>query len=110
MARRDEADDTSLTGVKLRLPDGGRTAESELWNTSLGGVFIAMADPLAFGAELTLEFTFSREDNVRCDGYVVWSTTSSPDKAPGKQGIGVRLVGIGIAEMRRLSHAIGRSL
>lgn len=102
---------SGLRIVKLRLPDGRRVSENNVWNTSLGGVFIGMKDPLAFGAEVGLEFELVKDANtVRCEGFVVWSTTSSPDKAPGKAGICVRLVNIGISEMRQLAEAVGREM
>jgi len=70
-----------------------------------------MREPLPFGREVELEFVFARQDpNIRCGGYVVWSTKDSPDQAPGKKGVGIRLVGIGIAEMRRLAAGVGRDL
>jgi len=100
-----------LRTVKLRLPNGSRRTEKEVWNVSLGGVFVEMRDPPSFGSELDLEFVMAREsDSIPCGGFVVWSTTTSPDKAPGKTGAAVRLVNIGIQEMRLLAQAIGRNL
>ena len=100
-----------LRTVKVRLPTGSRRTEKDVWNVSLGGVFVEMVDPPSFGSELGLEFVMAREtDNIVCEGFVVWSTTTSPDKAPGKTGAAVRLVNIGIREMRLLAEAIGREL
>ena len=103
--------DPKLRMVKMRLPDGKRVSEKSIWNTSLGGVFIEMASPLTFGAEVQLEFVFGRDQgNITCDGFIVWSTPTSPEKAPGKAGCGVRLMNIGIAEMRRLAEAVAQRL
>ena len=100
-----------LSSVKMRLPDGTRLNEKDVWNVSLGGVFIEMKEPLPFGAEVALEFVYPRDvSNLECDGYVVWSTATNPDKAPGKNGISIRLVSIGIKEMRFLAESVGRSL
>ncbi len=96
--------------VKVRLPGGGRRSLSQVWNTSLGGVFIAMDPPLPFGSELDMEFVLSRGDNISCEAFVVWSTSTSPDRAPGQHGISVRLASIEISEMRRLAAAVGRNL
>ena len=103
--------DSLLRAVKLRLPDGGRRSESSVWNTSLGGVFVEMKDPLPFGAEVDLEFVFPRDtDNVKCGGFVVWSSHDSPEKSSGREGSAIRLMNIGIAEMRRLADIVGRRL
>lgn len=107
----DPARPCGLRGVKLRLPDGRRTAEDRIWNTSLGGVFIATDPPLPFGTEIGLEFMFSREaQNIRCAGFIVWSTLDSPEKAPAMPGMCVRLVNIEVSEMRRLATAVGQDL
>jgi len=100
-----------VTSVKLRLPNGQRASEKDIWNTSLGGVFIHMLEPLAFGTELSFEFVFAHgEPNIACSGYVVWSTREAPDRAPQRSGVGVRLVGLAIADMRRLARGVGQDL
>lgn len=100
-----------LRSVKLRLTDGTELTERHVWNTSLGGVFVEMRDPLPFGTELNIEFILPREgQSIRCEGFVVWSTQTSPQNAPGKQGVGIRLINIGIKEMRQLAEAVARSL
>lgn len=97
--------------VKLRSPDGRRTATEQIRNISLGGVFIEMHDPIPFGTDLELEFSVPADPRViRCRGFVVWSTRSSPDKAQGLQGIGVRLMDIGVREMRLLNDYIEEQL
>ncbi len=97
--------------VKLRLRDG-RTGESDtIGNISLGGVFIEMPEPLAFGAELELEFTLPVAPRmIRCRGFVVWSSKTHPERCPGQSGIGVRLMDIGITEMRILNEFIAARL
>jgi uncharacterized protein (TIGR02266 family) len=97
--------------VKLKLPDGRTTSTEVIRNISLGGIFIAMGDPLAFGAEVALEFTLPvAPRTIRCKGFVVWSTRTHPDKVPGLTGIGVRLLDIGITDMRVLNEFIAAQL
>lgn len=78
----------------------------------MGGVFIEMESPLPFGSELSLEFSLPVAPRViRCQGFVVWSTKSSPERSPdGMEGIGVRLMGIGITEMRVLNEYVAETL
>jgi hypothetical protein len=97
--------------VKARLQSGQMPDIETLWNVSLGGVFLEMRDPLPFGAEVTLEFALDVDPRiVRCKGFVVWTTKTSPEKAPGKTGVSLRLAEIRIAEMRALAQAIGQNL
>jgi uncharacterized protein (TIGR02266 family) len=94
----------------IRLPEGGTHTASRLTNISLGGVFIDMEDPLAFGTEVSLEFTLpSAARTIQCRGLVVWTSKHGPS-SEGKRGIGVRLMEIGIADMRVLADFIERSL
>ena len=93
--------------VKIRLPDGRTSSSDVIRNISLGGVFIEMPEPLPFGAELSLEFTLPVVPrSIRCKGFVVWSSKTHPDRCPGKSGAGVRLMDIGISEMRILNDFI----
>lgn len=95
-------------GVTVRVP-GGRTTSSEIiHNISLGGVFIQMNDPLPFGTEVSLEFSLPvAPRTIRCKGFVVWSTKNSPERATmGGEGIGVRLMDIGITDMRILAEYV----
>jgi Tfp pilus assembly protein PilZ len=97
--------------VKLRLPDGTTSTSDTIGNVSLGGVFIEMPQPLAFGAELGLEFTLPVAPRmIRCRGFVVWSSKTHPERCPGQSGIGVRLMDIGIPEMRILNEFIAGRL
>jgi uncharacterized protein (TIGR02266 family) len=101
--------------VTMRTTDGRTATVEELSNISLGGVFVHMTDPYAFGEELQLEFELPERSRViRCRGIVVWSSraTSSRPKvdADGRKGIGVRLMEIGIADMRALADYIERNL
>ena len=99
--------------VAMRLPSGDRITEDRIRNISLGGVFIDMPEPLAFGSELKLEFTLPSNPTpkqIACEGFVIWSTRTNPDKAGGLSGIGVRLEKIGIAEMRALAAGVGQDL
>jgi uncharacterized protein (TIGR02266 family) len=94
----------------IRIPGGGTHTTNHLSNISLGGVFIDMEDPFAFGTEVTLEFALPIHARViNCRGLVVWTSKHSRD-AEGKRGIGVRLMNIGIADMRVLADYIERSL
>ena len=95
------------TEFVARHPGGKSIVAGQIRNISLGGVFIAMEEPPAFGADLDLEFSIPTGDqNIRCKGFVVWSTKSNPEKAPGLQGMGVRLTDISVQEMRMLSEFI----
>ncbi len=97
--------------VKVRLASGQMPTVAGIWNVSLGGVFFEMKEPLPFGVEVGLEFSLPVDPHVvRCKGFVVWSTKSSPEKAPGRGGVGLRLADIKIAEMRALARAVGRDL
>ncbi len=97
--------------VKIRLPDGRTTATERIRNISLGGVFIEMSDPLPFGAEFALEFSLPvAPRTIRCRGFVVWSSKTHPDRMPGSHGVGVRLMDIGIADMRVLNEFIAAEL
>ena len=98
--------------VKLRSVAGGTTTTQKIRNVSLGGVFIEMNEPLAFGTEIDMEFSLPVAPRViRCKGFVVWTTKTAPERVQdGAEGIGVRLMEIGIAEMRILSGFIKESL
>lgn len=100
-----------LRAVKMRLPDGTRRTSLDVWNTSLGGVFIASDEPLGFGKEVDLVFEFPRDaDTIECEGFVVWTSLTAPEKSGGRSGMALRLVNIGIADMRRLAEAVGREI
>jgi hypothetical protein len=103
-----KADSHSLA-VEVKIKRGSKTStSSELWNTSLGGVFIGMKDPLAFGSDVQLEFSLPSDPRtIRCEGFVI--STAHGD-SQGKNGINVRLTSIGIAEMRHLARCVGRDL
>lgn len=91
---------------------GGRSATTErIRNISLGGVFIEMEEPVSFGTELTLEFDLPvAPRHIRCKGFVVWSTKTAPERGQGMQGIGVRLMDIGIGDMRLLAQYVEKEL
>lgn len=98
-------------GVKMRLADGRVASSSTIRNISLGGVFIAMPEPLPFGAEVLLEFSLPVAPRlIRCRGFVVWSSKTHPEKANGREGVGVRLMDIGITEMRILHEFVSAQL
>lgn len=100
---------TSVT-VTIRVPGGGDFTANRLTNISLGGVFIDMDEPLAFGTEVSLEFVLPvKAKTIQCRGLVVWTSKHS-EASEGKRGIGVRLMEIGIADMRVLADYIERSL
>ncbi len=94
--------------VKVRVPGGQTTTTQRISNISLGGVFIQMDDPLAFGVEVDLEFHLPvAPRSIGCKGFVVWSTKTSPEKqAEHGKGIGVRLMDIGITDMRMLAKYV----
>ncbi|MEZ4271684.1 MAG: PilZ domain-containing protein [Myxococcota bacterium] len=94
--------------VKIRI-EGGRTAAGgTIRNISLGGVYIEMDEPPGFGQEMELDFSLPiAPRNIRCNGFVMWSTKNDPERLGGRQGMGVRLTDIGINAMRLLSDYIG---
>ena len=97
--------------VKVRSPDGRRATTEQIKNISLGGVFIEMENPLAFGTDVELEFALPADARIiTCKGFVVWSTKTSPERGGGSQGIGVRLMDIGVREMRVLNEFIEEQL
>jgi uncharacterized protein (TIGR02266 family) len=102
--------DASIT-VKVKSPDGRRATTEQIRNISLGGVFVQMDDPFAFGTDIELEFTLPVDPRViSCRGFVVWSTKSSPERGGGLPGIGVRLMDIGVRDMRLLNEFIEEQL
>ena len=110
-ARREHTRVDAAIDVKVRCADGRRTGGEEIRNISLGGVFIAMIEPLPFGTDVELEFTLPLDKRViRCRGFVVWSTKEHPERGGGMTGIGVRLMDIGVREMRLLNDFIDRQL
>ena len=93
--------------VKVRSPDGKRSSTDRIRNISLGGVFIEMKEPLPFGTDIELEFELPVDPRViRCKGFVVWSTKETPERGGGTDGIGVRLMDIGVREMRLINDYI----
>jgi uncharacterized protein (TIGR02266 family) len=110
-SRREHKRVPATIRVKVRSPDGEWATTEEIRNISLGGVFIAMSAPLPFGADIELEFHLPTNPRViRCKGFVVWSTTTSPERGGGRDGIGVRLMDIGVREMRTLNQFIEEEL
>lgn len=106
-SRREYKRVSASISVKLRSPDGTRSSTAEIRNISLGGVFIVMKDPLPFGTDIDLEFSVPINPRVvRCKGFVVWSTKTSPERGGGLKGIGVRLMDIGVREMRLINRYI----
>ena len=110
-SRREHKRVSAAINVKVRSPDGRRASTEEIRNISLGGVFIEMSDPFAFGTDIELEFTLPADRRIiNCKGFVVWSTKTSPERAAGRSGIGVRLMDIGVKEMRLLNEFIEEHL
>ena len=110
-SRREHKRVSAIIGVKGRSPDGRRSSAEQIRNVSLGGVFIEMKDPLPFGTDIDLEFSLPVDPRViKCKGFVVWSTKDSPERGQGKEGIGVRLMEIGVREMRLLNEFIERQI
>ena len=98
---------TNITAT-IRAPDRVAVKVGHIRNISLGGVFLEIPEPLPFGTDIDVEFSLpSAAGVIRCKAFVVWSTKDNPEKAEGKQGIGVRLTDIGVKEMRDLAEFIG---
>lgn len=97
--------------VTIRMSAGKSVKASGVWNISLGGVFLGMLEPLAFGAEAAFEFALGPGNGtVRCKGFVIWSTKDTPEKGNGNKGIAVRLTDLALSEMRSISDVVGRDL
>jgi len=110
-SRREHKRVSASVTVKLKSSDGRRISSERLSNVSLGGVFIEMDDPLAFGTDVELEFSLPIDPRaICCRGFVVWSTKTSPERAQGQSGIGVRLMDIGVREMRIVNQYIEEQL
>jgi uncharacterized protein (TIGR02266 family) len=111
VSRREHNRVSTSISVKVRSPDGRRATTEQIRNISLGGVFIEMDSPLAFGTDIELEFVLPVEArSITCKGFVVWSTKTSPERGGGLQGIGVRLMDIGVRDMRTLNEFIEEKL
>lgn len=93
-------------GVTLTLPDGSQRRFDRLRNISLGGVFVEMDEPLAFGLEVALEFLLPRgRQPVRCKGLVVRRQVGGD--APG---VGLKLLEIDPGDMRRVADFLEANL
>lgn len=98
---------SATASVSLSTKEGRILKADRIANISLGGVFIEMPDPPGFGAELSIEIKLSNDHPaMRCKGFVAWSTKGDPGMAEGRSGIGVRLMGLNIADMKTLSAYI----
>lgn len=95
--------------AKLKLPDGRTHTTGQILNLSLGGIFIEMEQPLGFGSEVDIEFALPKT-TIRCKGLVVWSTKTAPERAVGRSGMGLRLMQIGVSQMRELAEYIQERL
>lgn len=92
--------------VSIKMPDGRIHSAGQIRNISLGGVFIEIKDPPSFGSEFDLEFRLPQAaETFRCRGLVVWNTKSNPENSE-IPGMGVRLMQIGVQDMRRLAEYI----
>lgn len=110
-AKREHKRVNATIDVKVCTPDGSRSSTDRIRNISLGGVFIEMNEPLPFGTDVELEFELPINPRViSCKGFVVWSTKDSPERGGGTPGIGVRLMDIGVREMRQLNDFIEAQL
>jgi uncharacterized protein (TIGR02266 family) len=94
--------------VRVTTADGRQFPAGRIRNISLGGVFIESAEPQPFGSDVDLEFALPNESQrtIRGMGSVVWSTKTTPEKAPGMQGMGVRLTHVGLRGIRSVAEFI----
>lgn len=91
---------------QIATDKSGPVACSGIKNISLGGVFIEMDEPLPFGAEVNLEFRLPVAPRIiKCKGFVVWTTKTHPERSD-TPGAGIRLMGLGISDMRSLADYI----
>jgi Tfp pilus assembly protein PilZ len=97
--------------VTVAAGAGHSVRAEKIANISLGGVFIEMPDPPGFGTEVALEFKLTQERSpIRCKGFVVWSTKGKAEVADGRKGVGIRLTGLSVADMKGLSDFIEERL
>jgi len=94
-------------GVRLRQSDGTRVASERIHNVSLGGIFVEMAQPLPFGSEVDVQLTLPQTSwPLRCTGFVVRASMSSGHNDAERPGVGMRLMGVGLREMRLLAEFV----
>ena len=92
--------------ISVHTPQGATVRAERVANISLGGIFIEMENPPAFGSELQIEMKLEgNHAGVRCTGFVAWSTRNHPE-ANGRAGVGLRLTGLSIADMKYLADYI----
>jgi uncharacterized protein (TIGR02266 family) len=97
--------------VAVKVRSGGEAwASGQIKNLSLGGVFIASDRLLPFGAEPELEFVLPGSPTIRCKGLVIWTTKQYPERAGGLSGMGLRLIGLSLADMRRIDELVRERL
>jgi Tfp pilus assembly protein PilZ len=100
--------DTQLQ-LSMRLHDGRTITSAEIRNISIGGVFVVSSELLAFGTEVELEFSLPT-GKIRCQGLVVWTTKTQAGPVPGQTGMGLRLMNIGVQEMRTVGAFVDQEL
>lgn len=92
------------TDLEVKVSAAGREGirTTKILNISLGGVFVATEESYPFGTELNLEFSLPGQPRVlKANGVVMW--TSHPDpKHADVAGIGVRLKGLSVDDIRLL--------
>ncbi|MEK7704966.1 MAG: PilZ domain-containing protein [Myxococcota bacterium] len=99
----------AYAGISAQIigPDGRRTSTERIANISLGGLFVEMDEPLPFGADVSIEFTLPVTPGlIRCKGFVVWSSKEQDTSSGRPPGIGVRLIDIGMREMRLVADYV----
>jgi uncharacterized protein (TIGR02266 family) len=97
--------------LAVKMRSGGEAwAGNHIKNISLGGVFVAGDRLLSFGSELELEFSIPGAPSIKCKGLVIWTTKQYPDRGGGSTGMGLRLSGLSVADMRQISLLVKEQL
>jgi len=89
--------------IPIEISFEGRTHAAETRNISLGGVFIATALELPFGARVGIRFALPTQvEPVEVDGQVRWR-----DAGPQRPGLGVRFDGLRARDVWALNKFFG---
>lgn len=83
---------------------GGAVVEGDIMDISMGGCFVKVRSDLLQDELLSLRFSLF-EEQMYCDGFVVWRTQST---VTHPRGIGIKFTTLGKREKKSLKGAIRR--